>query len=104
MSLTDQAQRQIGTFIELASTRRLVVRCQNVFDEEVSLPISLDDVARYFAEEARNMSSGCRTLAGLHGDWRYIDGLARLALYWFKRVNVTGMRAAGRRHGIHPRF
>ena len=58
--------------------------------------ITLDDVARYYADEARNQSSGCRTLAGLAGDWRDIDGLAHLALEWFKRFNVRGMRAAGR--------
>jgi hypothetical protein len=104
VSLTDQAQRQIGGFVESANTRRLVVRCQSVFEEETSLTITLDDVARYYAEEARNLSSGCRTLAGLTGDWWYIDGLAHLALEWFKRVNVRGMRAARRRHGIQPRF
>jgi hypothetical protein len=102
ITLTAQAQSQLGPFIERASTRRLVVRC--VFEEETSLTISLDDVAAYYATEARNLTSGCRTLAGLTGDWRYVDQLARLALDWFKRVNTKGMRAAARRHGIEPRF
>ena len=82
----------------------LIVRCMNVFEEETTLSITLDDVARYYAEEARNLSSGCRTLAGLTGDWRYIDQLARLALAWFKNVNVEGIRAAARQRGIEPRF
>jgi len=104
ISLTDQAQQAIGPFVEEADESKLVVRCLNVFEEETSLVITLDDVARYYAEEARNLSSGCRTLAGLTGDWRYIDQLASMALGWFKRVNVIGMRAAARQLGIAPKF
>lgn len=104
VSLTAQAQAALGPFVRKAHKSKLVVRCQNVFEEELDLTISLDDVAEYYATQARNLSSGCRTLAGLTGDWRYIDQLASMALEWFKRVNVVGMRAAGRRHGIEPRF
>lgn len=104
MSLTVQAQSQLGPFVRKANKTSLVVRCQNVFEEELDLTISLDDLAEYYATQARNLSSGCRTLAGLTGDWRYVDRLASMALEWFKRVNVRGMRAAGRRHGIEPRF
>jgi len=104
ITLTAQAQSQLGPFVRNAHKTKLVVRCQNVFEEELDLTISLDDVAEYYATQARNLSSGCRTLAGLTGDWRYVDKLASMALEWFKRVNVVGMRAAGRRHGIEPRF
>ena len=83
-------------FVQFADETQLVVRCQTVFDETVNLTITLDDVATYFAEEACNISSGCRTIAGLTGDWRPIDQLAQLALEWFKRVNVEGMRVAAR--------
>jgi hypothetical protein len=75
-----------------------------VFEQETSLAITLDDVAAYYAIEARNISSGCRTLAGMTGDWRYVDRLASMALDWFKRVNIKAMRAAARRQGIEPRF
>ena len=104
MSLTTQAQVELGPFVRKASKTKLVVHCLNVFEEETSLTVTLDDVAAYYATQARNLSSGCRTLAGLTGDWRYIDQLASMSLDWFKRVNVVGMRAAGRRHGIEPRF
>jgi hypothetical protein len=104
ITLTDQAQRAIGPFVEEADESMLVVRCLNVFEEEIDLTITLDDVAEYYATQARNLSSGCRTLAGLTGDWRYIDQLASMAIGWFKRVNVEEMRAAGRRHGITPNF
>jgi hypothetical protein len=104
VSLTHPAQTVLGPCIEKANKTKLVVRCLTVFDEKTTLTITLDDLARYYAVEARKLSSGCRTLAGLTGDWRYIDGLASLALMWFKRVNVRGMRTAARRHGIEPRF
>jgi len=82
----------------------LVVRCNNVFDEQESLTITLADVAEYYATQARNLTNGCRTLAGLTGDWRQIDRLASLSLNWFKRVNIEGMRKAARRQGLEPRF
>lgn len=104
MSLIAQAQRVIGPFVEEADESKLVITCLNVFEEETSLTVTLDDVAAYYSTQARNLSSGCRTLSGLTGDWRYIDQLASMALDWFKRVNVKGMRAAGRRHGIEPKF
>ncbi len=104
MPLTDQAQAALGSFIEKANRSKLVVRCANVFGEDVSLTITLADVSTYYATEAQNMTSGCRTLAGLTGDWRQVDGLASMALDWFKRVNVEGMRRAARRLGLVPRF
>ncbi len=104
MTLTDQAQAALGCFIEEAHRSKLVVRCANVFGEKVSLTITLADVAAYYATETQNMTSGCRTLAGLIGDWRPIDRLASMALDWFKRVNVEGMRRAARRLGLVPRF
>lgn len=104
MSLIAQAQRVIGPFVEEADESKLVITCLNVFEAETSLTVTLDDVAEYYATQARNLSSGCRTLAGLTSDWRYVDQLVSLALGWFKRVNVKGMRAAGRRHGIEPKF
>ena len=104
ITLTDQAQQVIGPFVEEADESKLVVICLNVFEEETSLTVTLDDVAAYYATQARNLSSGCRTLASLTGDWRYVDQLASMALDWFKRVNVKGMRAAARQHGIQPKF
>ena len=43
-------------------------------------------------------------LAGITGDWRPIDMMARECLEWFKAVNITGMRRAARRQGLTHRF
>ena len=65
--------------------------------------IHIEDVARYYAEEARSMS-GCRSIAGIIGDWRQIDYIASDCLAHFKAVNIEGMRSAGRKFGLEPRF
>ncbi len=90
--------------MEKANRSTLVIRCNNVFDEQTSLTVTLADVAEYYDAQARNLTSGCRTLAGLTGDWLQIDQLAFLALGWFKRVNIVGMRRAARRRGLEPKF
>ena len=81
--------------------------------------IRIEDVARYYAHEVRSMSgcrtiagisgdwrpmSGCRTIAGIVGDWRLIDYVASDCLAYFKAVNIEGMRKAGRKFGLEPRF
>ena len=65
--------------------------------------IRIGDVARYYAHEACSMS-GCRSIAGIFGDWRQIDYIASDCLEYFKAVNIEGMRKAGRKFGIEPRF
>jgi len=101
---TIDAQEQLGEFVERAGKSFLTVRITNVFGEPVSLKITLADVADFYHTQARNLGSGIRTLAGLHGDWRPISKLADLALDWFKSVNVEGMRRAARKVGLEPRF
>jgi hypothetical protein len=63
-----------------------------------------DDVARYYATDARNISSGIRTLGTLNGDWRPVDELATYCLEYFKAVNAVGMRNAGKRFGLTAKF
>jgi hypothetical protein len=101
---TIDAQEELGEFVEQAGKSFLTVRTTNVFGEPVSLKITLADVAEFYRTQARNLGSGIRTLAGLHGDWRPISELADLALSWFKSVNVVGMRQAARKVGLEPRF
>jgi len=69
-----------------------------------TLKITLADVAEFYAEQAHNLSSGIRSLAGLYGDWRTISDLADLALDWFRQVNVEGMRRAAKKVGLIPKF
>ena len=101
---TDDAKRAVGHFVQRAGKTFLVLRCGDVFGEERSVRVTPDDVAEFFATQARKLTSGCRTLAGLTGDWRSISELAQACLGWFKSVNVVGMRRAARRRHLIPRF
>ena len=65
---------------------------------------TIDDVAKYYAFEANNISSGCRTLGTFTGDWRPVDRIAEECLEIFKCVNLEGMRRAGRKLGLEPKF
>ena len=102
-NLTAHAQNDLGPFVEKATKTQLVVIVQNVFEEQDTVTITPDDLAQYYATEGHS-TSGCRTLAGHTGDWRKIDHLASIALEWFKRVNRSAMRIAGRRHGLEAKF
>ena len=50
--------------------------------------ITIADVCKYYKEEAPNIYSGCRTFAGIVGDWRPIDQIAHLCLKVFKAINI----------------
>src|SRR3954452_11448864 len=101
-TFTIDAQEMLGEFVERAGKSFLTVRTTNVFGEPTTLKITLDDVAEFYLTQARNLGSGIRTLAGLHGDWRPTSQLADIALGWFKSVNIEGMRLAARKVGLEP--
>jgi hypothetical protein len=101
---TEEAKASVGPFVRRAGKTFLVLRCGDGFGQERTLRVTPDDVAEFYATQAGNLLSGCRTFAGLTGDWRPLSELAKAALEWFKQVNVAGMRRAGRRLGLVPRF
>ena len=103
-SYTAEAKEMLGGFVQRAGKTFLVIRASNVFGDPATARITTDNLAEFYRTEAGNLSSGIRALAGLAGDWRPISQLADLALSWFKRVNVEGMRRAARNVGLQPRF
>jgi len=101
---TVNAQEILGGFVERAGKSFLVVSFADVFGEPTTIKITPTNLAEFYATQANNLSSGIRTLAGLHGDWRPISKLADIALSWFKAVNIVAMRRAARRAGLVPKF
>jgi hypothetical protein len=101
---TAEAKDMLGDFVERAGKSLLVIRASNVFGELETVRITPVALAEFYATQANNLTSGIRTLAGLAGDWRPISNLGDLALDWFKRVNIEGMRPAARRVGLVPKF
>ncbi|CAN5536312.1 hypothetical protein BH11PLA2_BH11PLA2_16250 [soil metagenome] len=100
---TDDARELVGEFVLKAGKSFLTVRVADVFGEPRTIKITHRDVAEFIATQA-NLGSGVRTLAGLHGEWRPISDLADLALNWFLRVNIEGLRRTARKIGLEPRF
>jgi hypothetical protein len=94
----------IPGYVRGAGKSYLKVYIDDILCGEREVKIKVGDVAEYYATQARNMSSGCRTLAGVTGDWRPIDNLASECLEWFKTVNVETLRKEARKLGIEPRF
>lgn len=68
-----------------------------------TIRVRIKDIIRYFKRETRSFS-GCRTLAGITGDWRPIDNLAQEILRYFKDVNVAALRRESRKAGLIPKF
>lgn len=101
---TAAAKYLVGDFVQRAGKTFLVVRCGDGCSGQQTIRVTPDDLAAFFATQAPNLTSGCRTLAGLTGDWRAVSELAQACLDWFKNVNVAGMRRAARRRGLIPRF
>jgi len=59
---------------------------------EQDLRITPKDVVEYYREQAGNITSGCRVIAGYAGDWRPIDRLAKECLEWFKLVDIEPLK------------
>jgi hypothetical protein len=66
--------------------------------------ITMQDVLTYYKTEACNIYSGCRSLAGIVGDWRPIDRLAKEVLEWFKHSNMVKLRVEAKKLGLTPKF
>ena len=65
--------------------------------DSVWLAVNVKDVIFYYYRDARNISSGIRTLAGYSGDWRGVDGLAKMCLEVFKIINRSGLEKEGKK-------
>jgi hypothetical protein len=100
---TADARQIVGSFVQRAGKTFLIVRCGDVFGQKQTIRVTPTNLVEFFATQANNLLSGCRTLAGLTGDWRPVSALAQACLNWFRIVNVGGVRRAARRVGLVPR-
>ena len=66
--------------------------------------ITIKAVIEYYKTQAPNISSGLRCIAGVCGDWRNIDALAREALAYFKANNINELKREAKRQGLEPKF
>mgnify|MGYP001123227506 CR=1 FL=1 len=66
--------------------------------------ITIEDVVEYYATQAINISSGCREISTISGDWRNIDYLAKECIEIFKWLNIETLRRISRKRGLIPKF
>lgn len=83
---------------------KIILRCDEGWRGVNVHAITLEDVAEYYATQANNLSSGCRTLGSIVGDWRPINYLANMCLETFKVVNLPGLRMVSQKWGLIPKF
>ena len=62
--------------------------------------IRITDVVKYYHGDARNITSGMRSIAGIHGDWRMIDYIAGDVLAYFKHTNRPGLVKEAKKYGM----
>lgn len=78
----------------------IVINAGSDWEGYAQRKITVKDVAEYYATEAGNILSGCRTLAGIAGDWRMVDNVAKMCYQWFRFIDRVGMRRTFRRYGL----
>lgn len=83
-----------------ANAQKLVVRTN---DGQVA-HITVNDIAAYYAKDAKLGRIGTRTFAGITSDWKSIDDLAHLCFEYFARYDIDGLRDASSRYGLKPKF
>lgn len=67
----------IPGYITDIGTDSITIRHNNVLDETIETVITMRDVCNYFAYDARDIMSGCRSISTFTGDWRNVDAVAQ---------------------------
>ena len=65
--------------------------------------ISPEDVISYYAYQAGNISSGCRTLGGIIGDWRPVNELAKTCLQIYKVIKKDELKTIAHKFNMELR-
>lgn len=75
-----------------------------VTEDGETCKVTIDDVIKYYAHDARNITSGIRTLSKIIGDWRPIDELASQCLEVYKVLSLNRLRRIAKNYGLTPKF
>ena len=65
--------------------------------------VTVGDVIYYYAHDARNITSGCRRLGSIVGDWRPIDCLAKTCLQIYKVLKRDQLVREAKKFGMSPK-
>jgi len=89
----------IPEYLKIKNTNRIAIKTDSKFKD-----ITIDDVISYFKYDARNISSGMRSIGNITGDWRPIDELAQMCLSIFKVLNIKRLKKTALQSGLEPKF
>ena len=93
---------EVPSYIKDNSKKHITINVSD-WQGDQTAKITIADVIEYYVSQAGNLS-GMRCLAGIYGDWRNIDGLAKEALEYFKAVNAEELRREGKKRGLEAKF
>jgi hypothetical protein len=65
--------------------------------------VSAQDLIYYYAHDARNITSGCRQLGSMVGDWRPIDNIAKQVLEIYKVLKRDILVRECKKYGMSPK-
>jgi len=91
-------------YLRRVTKEKIIINVDGGWQGQGEHTITIKDVAEYYAYEANNLLSGCRTLGTITGDWRPVDRIAKECLEIFKCVNIEGIRRESRKLGLVPKF
>jgi len=94
---------EVPEYITGIKKSEISIRVTKGWGESINLTITPEDVIEYYHKDARNISSGIRTIAGFSGDWRHIDELAKESLEIYKVINREALIREADKHGMQMR-
>jgi len=91
----------IPSYLNIVNKNKITIRAEQWEGAGAKeITITPKDVVDYYHTEARNITSGARSLAGFAGDWRMVDGMAKEALEVFKILNKPALEREAKKHGM----
>ena len=96
----NMANCELPEYIRAKNINVLVIETGNEWQGKKKHNVSIEDVIHYYFKDARNITSGVRSLGTIVGDWRPVDRLAKECLEIFKIINKTALKRAGRKCGM----
>lgn len=92
---------QIPSYLNVVDRNKLRIMASPYEGAEGKwIDITPADVVNYYATDARDITSGARSLAGFGGDWRMIDNMAKESLEVFKVLNRKALDRESKKRGM----
>ena len=106
-SITQEQWEQVDRMFDDNTPEYLDIVSRNLIKITISdwqgskeISVKPKDIIDYYHTDARNITSGIRTLAGHSGDWRPINEMAELLLAIFKIINLPALERESKKYSM----